>query len=51
MLQLEIRVVLCIAAIFIAGEVWWCEECDGGGFLPYNPRDHRHGCEHRDELR
>lgn len=49
-MKLDIRVVLCIATVFIAGSVWWCEDCGGGGFLPYHPRWHRPGCSLGDEL-
>lgn len=40
----DIRVLLCQVAIFVAGMVWWCEDCGAGGFLPYDPYRHDRGC-------
>lgn len=47
-MQVEIRVVLTLVSLFIAGDVWWCEDCGRGGFGPYRPLGdairHRPGC-------
>lgn len=44
-MKVEIRVALTLSCVFVAGGVWWCEDCRRGGFAPYDPqRDWgRHG--------
>ena len=31
-LKVDIRVVLAMSVMFAVGQIWWCEDCGGGGF-------------------
>jgi len=45
----DIRVVLAMTTLIMIngprGGIWWCEECNGGGFLDHPPKgQHRPRC-------